>query len=91
MSLAADESEGEQIEFRSLQLQLETTQQLVKVLSQQLSQLKDQVCEFYLFILAKQLKQHNKNYYNNTRNISKFVILSKEKLINMVVISLRSA
>lgn len=45
MSLAADESEGEQIEFRSLQLQLETTQQLVKTLSQQLSQLKDQMTE----------------------------------------------
>lgn len=43
MSLSADESEGEQIELRSLQAQLETTQQLVKTLSHQLTQLKDQV------------------------------------------------
>lgn len=43
MSLAADEGEGEQIELRSLQAQLESTQELVKTLSQQLSELKDQV------------------------------------------------
>ncbi|XP_014243514.1 inositol 1,4,5-trisphosphate receptor [Cimex lectularius] len=45
MSLSADESEGEQIELRSLQAQLETTQVLVKTLSHQLSQLKDQMTE----------------------------------------------
>uniref|UniRef100_T1HK15 Inositol 1,4,5-trisphosphate receptor n=1 Tax=Rhodnius prolixus TaxID=13249 RepID=T1HK15_RHOPR len=45
MSLSADESEGEQIELRSLQAQLETTQQLVKTLSHQLTQLKDQMTE----------------------------------------------
>ncbi|KAK9497765.1 hypothetical protein O3M35_004425 [Rhynocoris fuscipes] len=45
MSLSADESEGEQIELRSLQVQLETTQMLVKTLSHQLSQLKDQMTE----------------------------------------------
>lgn len=43
MSLAADEGEGEQIELRSLQAQLENTQVLVTTLSQQLSELKDQV------------------------------------------------
>jgi hypothetical protein len=43
-SLAADEGEGEQVEFRSLQSQLETTQVLVKCLSQQLMELRDQVC-----------------------------------------------
>lgn len=43
MSLAADEAEGDQIELRSLQAQLESTQVLVTTLSQQLSELKDQV------------------------------------------------
>lgn len=43
-SLAADEGEGEQVELRSLQSQLESTQQLVKCLSQQLTELRDQVC-----------------------------------------------
>ena len=42
-SLAADEGEGEQVELRSLQSQLETTQHLVKCLSQQLTELRDQV------------------------------------------------
>lgn len=52
MSLAADEGEGEQIELRSLQAQLESTQELVKTLSQQLSELKDQVlCVFFLIAL----------------------------------------
>ncbi|XP_075218736.1 inositol 1,4,5,-trisphosphate receptor isoform X2 [Lycorma delicatula] len=45
MSLAADEGEGEQIELRSLQVQLENTQTLVTTLSQQLSELKDQMTE----------------------------------------------
>lgn len=43
MSLAADEGEGEQIELRSLQQQLETTQVLVTTLTQQLIELKEQV------------------------------------------------
>ena len=43
MSLAADEGEGEQIELRTLQTQLEKTQTLVANLSQQLTELKDQV------------------------------------------------
>lgn len=43
MSLAADESEGEQMELRSLQAQLEITQTLVQHLSQQLTELRDQV------------------------------------------------
>lgn len=42
-SLAADEGEGEQVELRSLQSQLESTQLLVKCLSQQLTELRDQV------------------------------------------------
>jgi len=42
-SLAADEGEGEQVELRSLQSQLESTQMLVKCLSQQLTELRDQV------------------------------------------------
>lgn len=44
-SLAADEGEGEQVELRSLQSQLESTQQLVKCLSQQLTELRDQVSD----------------------------------------------
>jgi hypothetical protein len=43
MSLAADEGEGEQIELRTLQAQLEKTQTLVANLSQQLMELRDQV------------------------------------------------
>ncbi|XP_076676433.1 inositol 1,4,5-trisphosphate receptor-like isoform X3 [Andrena cerasifolii] len=44
-SLAADEGEGEQVELRSLQSQLESTQQLVKCLCQQLTDLRDQMTE----------------------------------------------
>nr|XP_031843309.1 inositol 1,4,5-trisphosphate receptor isoform X3 [Nomia melanderi] len=44
-SLAADEGEGEQVELRSLQSQLESTQQLVKCLSQQLAELRDRMTE----------------------------------------------
>ncbi|XP_011263285.1 inositol 1,4,5-trisphosphate receptor isoform X3 [Camponotus floridanus] len=44
-SLAADEGEGEQVELRSLQSQLESTQLLVKCLSQQLMELRDQMTE----------------------------------------------
>ncbi|XKL65729.1 hypothetical protein PGB90_009149 [Kerria lacca] len=43
MSLAANESEGEQIEFRSLQTQLETAQKLITNLTQQLFELREQV------------------------------------------------
>ncbi|KAF4532554.1 hypothetical protein B566_EDAN008478 [Ephemera danica] len=46
MSLAHDESEGEQMELQTLKGQLETTQSLVKHLSQQLTELKDQVRHF---------------------------------------------
>ncbi|XP_050529247.1 inositol 1,4,5-trisphosphate receptor [Daktulosphaira vitifoliae] len=45
MSLAAVESEGEQVELRSLQVQLENTQTIVAFLSQQLSELKEQMTE----------------------------------------------
>ena len=45
MSLAADESEGEQNELRNLQLQLEQTNKLVQVLSSQLTELKEQMTE----------------------------------------------
>lgn len=43
MSLAAIDGEGEQIELRTLQIHLESTQNLVTRLSQQLMELKDQV------------------------------------------------
>ncbi len=43
MSLAADDGEGEQNEFRTLQSQLDSTQKLIATLSQQLFELKDQV------------------------------------------------
>ena len=45
MSLAADDSEGEQNELRTLQQQLETTTKLVVTLSSQLSELKEQMTE----------------------------------------------
>ncbi|KRT78522.1 ion channel, partial [Oryctes borbonicus] len=45
MSLNTIEGDGEQIEYRTLQSQLETTQVLVKNLSQQLMELKDQMAE----------------------------------------------
>jgi len=43
MSLAADDSEGEQNEIRSLQTQLDLTGLLVKSLATQLTELKDQI------------------------------------------------
>lgn len=52
-SLAADEGEGEQVELRSLQSQLESTQQLVKCLSQQLTELRDQVRQFRISFTSK--------------------------------------
>ncbi|XP_063219999.1 inositol 1,4,5-trisphosphate receptor isoform X2 [Bacillus rossius redtenbacheri] len=45
MSLSAEEGEGEQIEYRTLQAQLERTQDLVANLSKQLMELKDQMTE----------------------------------------------
>lgn len=45
ISLAAVEGEGEQIELKSLQAQLQNTQTLVTTLSQQLMELKDQMAE----------------------------------------------
>ena len=48
MSLAADDSEGEQNELRTLHGQLNSTNELVQLLSQQLFELKEQVNEFLL-------------------------------------------
>lgn len=45
MSLNTIEGDGEQIEYRSLQSHLESTQLLVKNLSQQLMELKEQMAE----------------------------------------------
>ena len=45
MSLAAEDSEGEQNELRNLQTQLECTNKLVNTLSQQLLELKEQMTE----------------------------------------------
>ncbi|XP_053377799.1 inositol 1,4,5-trisphosphate receptor type 1-like isoform X4 [Mercenaria mercenaria] len=45
MSLAAEENDGEQNDFRTLQTQLHSTNELVLLLSQQLSELKDQMTE----------------------------------------------
>lgn len=47
MSLANDDSDGEQNDIRVLQMQLESTNRLVKELSLQLSELKDQVLYLY--------------------------------------------
>lgn len=47
MSLAAIDASEEQIELRSLQVNLETTQKLVSCLSQQLLELKDQVIIYF--------------------------------------------
>ena len=43
MSLQAEESEGEQNEIRNLYTQLDSTNRLVKNLTKQLTELKDQV------------------------------------------------
>ncbi len=51
MSLAADDGEGEQNEFRTLQSQLDSTQKLIATLSQQLFELKDQVFKKNFFLL----------------------------------------
>lgn len=45
------DNEGDQVELRSLQTQLETTQTLVALLSQQLSELKEQVKNYGWFII----------------------------------------
>ncbi|CAG2052998.1 unnamed protein product, partial [Timema podura] len=45
MSLSAEEGEGEQIEYRTLQTQLEKTQELVSDLVKQLTELRDQMTE----------------------------------------------
>ncbi|XP_022242149.1 inositol 1,4,5-trisphosphate receptor-like isoform X2 [Limulus polyphemus] len=45
MSLTADDGEGEQNEMRTLQAQLDLTQKLVATLSQQLTELRDQMTE----------------------------------------------
>ena len=45
ISLAVEDVEGEQNEWRSLHNQLEATQELVKTLSSQLSDLRDQMTE----------------------------------------------
>lgn len=52
MSLAAEESEGEQVELRNLQTTLETTQKLVSNLTQQLFELREQVRRFVLFSIS---------------------------------------
>jgi hypothetical protein len=73
MSLAADEGEAEQIELRSLQSQLETTQFLVTNLSQQLSELRDQVSLYKLYMgnieretLFFKYGFHRRFYFNET-------------------------
>ena len=43
MSLTADDGEGEQSDYRNLQAQLDATNRLVKNLSKQLTDLKEQV------------------------------------------------
>lgn len=43
MSLAAIDGDGDQVELRCLQNQLESTKDVISKLSQQLSELKDQV------------------------------------------------
>lgn len=69
MSLAAIDASEEQIELRSLQAHLETTQMLVAGLSQQLMEMKDQVClgasSFsYVSCLTKK-----KNFFQMTEQI----------------------
>ena len=58
MSLANDDSDGEQNDIRVLQTQLESTNRLVKELSLQLAELKDQVPSFtdtHIVILTQAL------------------------------------
>lgn len=61
MSLAADDGESEQNEFRNLQLQLENTNKLVQNLSQQLAELKEQVRTSGHYIYFFQTNQDAKN------------------------------
>ena len=56
MSLAANDGEGEQNEFRLLQSQLDVTHKLVSTLSQQLFELKDQV--FYLKLTVHSIEMN---------------------------------
>lgn len=63
MSLAAIDASEEQIELRSLQVHLETTQMLVAGLSQQLMELKDQVCVKTFEDLVCMSQWDERNFY----------------------------
>ncbi|XP_071082812.1 inositol 1,4,5-trisphosphate-gated calcium channel ITPR1-like isoform X3 [Haliotis cracherodii] len=65
MSLAADDSEGEQNDLRNLQVQLDFTNKLVQVLSHQLSELKEQMTEQRKQKQRMGLLQHNPVSYVN--------------------------
>lgn len=52
MSLAADDAETEQNEMRAMQLQLDQTQKLLLQVTQQLSDVKEQVCNATLANLS---------------------------------------
>lgn len=79
MSLAADESEGEQIELRSLQTQLETTQKLVSNLTQQLFELREQVTSNRLVCLYRQVSVSNCMKLSSRRPIHRHFGLKLEK------------
>ena len=49
MSLSVDDAESEQNEIRNLQIQLESTNQIVHTLSKQLTELREQV-SFKIFL-----------------------------------------
>ena len=49
MSLSVDDAESEQNEIRNLQIQLESTDQIVHTLSKQLTELREQV-SFTIFL-----------------------------------------
>jgi len=48
MSLSVDDAESEQNEIRNLHIQLESTNQIVRTLSKQLSELREQVCKLFI-------------------------------------------
>uniref|UniRef100_A0A803SWF9 Inositol 1,4,5-trisphosphate receptor n=1 Tax=Anolis carolinensis TaxID=28377 RepID=A0A803SWF9_ANOCA len=55
MSLVSNEGDNEQNEIRNLQERLESTMSLVKQLSGQLAELKEQVCVYFTFLLPNRL------------------------------------
>lgn len=66
MSLVSSDSEGEQNELRSLQDKLESTMKLVTNLTNQLTELKEQVCVTHTVCIYTQCPLYEEYLYTCT-------------------------